>query len=116
MAGKYGYEELKKVAFFALSFGESLSESYQGSSLLAKAIPFLSSVDEAAALLTLNHTQLKNEFSELDVEDRASLLAECATEFDLEDENLEAKVEASIAAGFQIMQGIQAAVLAWSKK
>lgn len=116
MAGNYGYNEIRKVAFFSLAFGEALSESALENSLISKAISFLTCIDEAGDLLSLNPVLLQLEFAELDDQERKELMDECAAEFNLKDKDLERKVEDSLSAGFYIMHGIQAAIKAWKGK
>lgn len=116
MGGQYGYEEIKKVAFFGLAFGESLAESVHSTTVIGKAAAFLACVDEGAGLLSLDRDMLKKEFAEFDEDDKAGLLQECQNEFNLDDKDLEQKIEASIAAGFQILEGIEAAVKAWTNE
>lgn len=114
MGGKYGYAQIAKVAFFGLAFGEALEKSVHNSSAIGKAAAFLSCVDEGVELLSLDRDLLKKEFAEFDEDDKAGLLTECANEFNLDDKDLERKIEASIAAGFQILEGIEAAMKAWN--
>lgn len=116
MGGIYGYEQIKRIAFFGLAFGEALSESLQATSVIGKAAAFLNCVDEAAELLTLDRELFRKEWAEFDADDREGLAMECAQEFNLEDKDLEAKIEASLDAGFRILEGIEAAIKAWKGK
>lgn len=113
MGGQFGYEQIKKIAFLGLAFGEAMEDAAHSDTKMGKAIAFLSCVDEAATLITLDRDALKKEFGEFDEDDRAGLFQECKNEFTLDDKELEQRIEASIEAGFQILEGIEKAVVAW---
>lgn len=109
---KYGYDNIRKLAFFGLAFGESL-EVASSETGLRRAAAFLSCLDEAVDLIGLDRLALKSEWDDFEDDERAELLAECAEQFNLADKDLEQRIEGSIAAGLQILDGIEKAVLIW---
>lgn len=113
MGGQFGFDQIKKVVVFGLAFGEAAYAAAHEAGAMRRASAFLGCLDEAADLLTLDHDLLRKQWSEFDADDRAALFAECADEFDLDDDGLEAKVEAAMGAGLKLLEGVEAAVAIW---
>lgn len=113
MGGQYGYANIKKVVFFGLATGQSYAESRKAGTALGKAAAFMSALDEAAGLISLDLDDLHDEFHELDEEDKSKLMTECKDHFDLEDDGLEAKIEESLAASIDLLHDLERLADPW---
>lgn len=110
---QYGYEEISKLAFFGLAFGEACLTALEKQGPMAKAAAFLNCADEALELLSLDREMLKAEWGDLNGEERALLIEECREEFDIENDRLESQVEAGIEVAFKLLEGIEGAIEIW---
>ncbi len=114
MAGKFGYAEIRKVAFFGVELGNATYESAHAATGIGRVASFLAVADEALALLTIDRAELKAEWDELDDDDWAKLVADCKAKFKLKDAaGLEDKIEASVDCGFKALEAVAAAVGVW---
>ncbi len=114
MGGKYGYDELRKVAFFGVEFGNAFGDAAGKSTGIGKAGAFLVVVDEALSLFTLDRAKLKAEYEDMDDADWQGLIGDCRSKFKLADApDLEAKVEASVEVGFRLLDVIADGVAVW---
>ena len=113
MSGIYGFDQIRKVAFFGLAFGEAMAATEGKLGTLAKASLFLSCLDEGLDLISIDRVKLRAEFDEFDSTDREHLYLECVAKFDLEDNALEERIEASLSAGLKILEGIEGVMAAW---
>ncbi len=115
MAGKHGIENLTKVMLLGLAVGAAIEEASAAGTKLGKAVAFVSALDEAAALLTLDTEGLRDEVEELDAEDREALKDQARAAFDIKDDELEAKVETSIDAALDLIADLQRLADVWVK-
>lgn len=116
MSGKYGVEQIKVVAVFAVGLANCAIKAEHASGTIGKVSAFFPIVTEAPALLHLDRTELMAEWNELDEGDRAEVYAACAEKFDLGDKDLEGKVERLLEAGLKIADGVTEAVAALTDK
>lgn len=112
----YGFDEIRKIAFFGLAFGQSFAEADHESSMLKKASAFLSCIDDAIALISIDRKLLAEEWKDFSQAERTQLCEECALEFKLDDKDLEQRIEASISGGLKILGGVAEVIAAWTGK
>lgn len=112
---QYGYEEISKLAFFGLAFGEACLDALEKRGPLAKATAFLNCVDEAVDLLSLDRKMLRREWEDFDDEERAELIEACLAEFDIENDKLESQLEIGIEVAFKILDAIEGTLELWKE-
>lgn len=113
---KYGYEEIRKVLFMGLAFGEAVAQAREETSFAQKAAGFLNCVDEAIEVFTIDRELLVKEWEDFDKDERKELSIEAMEAFDLEDDDLEHKIEESFQGGLLILEGIERTRAAWKGK
>lgn len=105
---QFGVENLKKVVQFGAKLGESAANVLEdGKVELGEAAALLPILMEVPGILA-NKDKIKQEAADLSDEERAELKEAFATEFDLENESLENKVEKSINAAVAVLDLIDA--------
>jgi len=95
----YGVEQMKKVLDVIIEGGNVAPKVHAATNVVGKITALVPLADELAALVTLRPTLLKKEWHDLSDEEKAELKTHVKAKFDLEDDVLEAKVE----AGFELV-------------
>ena len=99
MAGKYGVDELLKVAVSAGNVGEGVEKiigALKSSSIFGKlkvVSVLLSVVGDAQVVASANLDEIKKEASELDDDDKSKFVSGFNSSFDLENDEVEGAVE-----------------------
>lgn len=99
MENQLGTENLKKVVFLALELG-NVADRMGRSKGAARYGHLLMLMDEVTTLGSVDFKAVLPEFKDLDASEKATLLAEVKTKFDLENDALEVAIE----EGLMILQ------------
>lgn len=99
-----GIKETKDVVRFGLSLGDALKRALEDGSInildALKFLPVLKHLQEAIQ----GASKIPAELKDLDEAEKAELLAFFREEFDLSNDDLEAKIEAGLQVGLGLLQ------------
>lgn len=108
-----GMDNLKKVVKFGLDLGEAIANAATQASALGKVSAMLHLVEDAPELMSVNWGNLNTEFQGLTPEEM-DLLKEFVNEnFDIADDQLEAKIKASVEVVVDLGKVFQGAFKIW---
>ena len=115
MGGQYGTKNIIKVIEMLAEGGnvaEKMLDSKGGT--ISKLSNLSSLFDEVMALTTLDANLLRNELKELDAADNAAILAAAKAKFDIDDDELEGKIEEGLDLIFELKE-MGAKVMTYAK-
>lgn len=94
---KYGTEQIEKVLDVVVEAGNVAEKIVkEGGGVISKVSHLLKLADELIKVAGLVPSQLKLEFADLDANEKEKLMAHMKEKFDLENDALEAKIEAGL--------------------
>lgn len=113
MSGQYGISQIKKLLALPLEVGNVLDVILNEKDMsTGKKLSYIFQLyDEAAALFTLDITQLRKEVTELDQTDKDDLKTFMRDKFNIKDDVLEAKIEESMDILDKIASLVQLIIL-----
>lgn len=111
MAGQYGVENLQKIIELLAEMGNVVEDVADAKSMIERITPVVSLSDEVLAMSNFDVAVFKQEYKELDAEDRGALIAAFEQKLDLSRDEIEHKIEVGlnlanqlVALGFQIYE------------
>lgn len=106
-------DQLKTVVMFAATLANCGVKASADSTTLGKAADFLPLIEDIPGLVEVNASELKAEFTALDADGRAELVADVAAELNIGPAVLNAKIDALVDVGLDIASAISRGVTAW---
>jgi hypothetical protein len=110
-----GIDNLKKIVGFGLALGETVIKASSEGSPLKKAAAMLDIMDDLPALFGIDYQKALDEAKDLSADELKEIGDYIADDFDIPDDQLEAKVEESIKVALEFVAVLQRAAGLWTK-
>lgn len=107
---KRGIEGIKAIVVTGLSLGNAIDKSVNSEGM-ARVIPFLSLTDEVATLMTVDWSSIKEEYLDMDSDEKAELSVVIQKTLDLESDRTEEIIEKSLDLALKLEGIVKESIL-----
>lgn len=115
MPEKVGTQNLKKVLDVVLEMGNASEDMLRGGQSLMQRLSHISQMfDEFMALTSVKYHLLDDEAKNLDDAEKAELIQHMKMKFDLDNDELEAKIEAGVSIAAKLGSALSESI-SWAK-
>jgi hypothetical protein len=110
-----GIDNLKIAVKFGLALGSTVVKASSEATALKKAAAMLEILDDVPALFTIDYQKAIDEAKNLSADELSEIGEFVQDEFDIDNDELEAKIEESIKVALEFAAVLQRAAGLWAK-